>query len=119
VTVFQIKGVLDATSSEKLEAQAQDAVRDGTQNLLLDLGEMSFLSSAGLRAIHSVFMLLRSDYPGESDEVVRKGIAAGTFKSPHLKLLKPSKDVRRTLELAGFDMFLEIYSNRKKALASF
>jgi hypothetical protein len=119
VTVFCITGELSAATSEQLEKRAQDAVRDGTRNLLLDLGEVPFVSSSGLRAMHGIFMLLRSDYPGESDEVVRKGIVAGTFKSPHLKLLNPSQDVHRTLEMAGYDMFLEIYSDRNEALASF
>jgi len=63
--------------------------------------------------------MLRSESPEESDEAVRKGLADGTFKSPHLKLLKPDKNVNQVLRVAGFDMFLEIYANLKKAVASF
>jgi hypothetical protein len=50
---------------------------------------------------------------------VRKGLTDGTFKSPHLKLLSPDKNVTQVLSMAGFDMFLEIYNNLKKAVASF
>jgi hypothetical protein len=44
---------------------------------------------------------------------------AGTFKSPNLKLLNPRPDVLRVIQTQGFDMFLEIHNNRKKAIASF
>jgi len=50
---------------------------------------------------------------------VRKGIAAGTYKSRHLKLLNPNRHVLQTLKLAGFDMFLEIHSTPQEAIDSF
>ena len=59
VTVLQIKGELSSVSSQQLVERAEDAVREGAHNLLLDLSGVSFLSSTGLRAIHQVFMLLR------------------------------------------------------------
>jgi hypothetical protein len=62
---------------------------------------------------------LRSEASGESEQAVRKGIAAGTYKSLHLKLLKPNGNVMQALKMAGFDMFLEVHSNLKKAVASF
>jgi hypothetical protein len=48
-----------------------------------------------------------------------KGINAGTYKSPYLKLYKPSKGVVETLKLAGFDMLLDIYDDKQAAIASF
>jgi hypothetical protein len=117
VTVFHIKG--DLTSGEQLQTQAQEAFEDGTRDLLLDLREVPYISSGGLRALHYIYMLLRTDAPEESDEAVRAGIRAGTYTSPHLKLLKPSETVMKALSLAGYDMFLEIHQNLKKAIASF
>ena len=77
------------------------------------------MSSAGLRVLHTIFIMLRSDVPEENDAAVRKGLADGTFKSPHLKLLNPSKNNREVLRTAGFDMFLEIHDDLKQAVASF
>jgi anti-anti-sigma factor len=119
VTIFHIKGEITAACSGELQQQAEDAYAGGTRDLLLDLARVPFVDSGGLRAIHHIFMLLRTDAAEESDQSVRKGIAAGTYKAPHLKLLKPKDNVMQALKLAGFDMFLEIYTNRKKAVASF
>lgn len=119
VTVFQIKGELTAESEGQLVEQAQKAYDAGTRNLLLDLGKVTFLSSAGLRAIHQIFVLLRADSPEQNDEIVRAGIKAGTYHSSYLKLLKPSSNVTQVLKASGFDMFLDIYSSKRKALASF
>jgi anti-anti-sigma regulatory factor len=50
---------------------------------------------------------------------VKEGISSGTYKSPHLKLLNLSKETKTTFEMSGFDMFIETYDDRKKAIASF
>jgi anti-anti-sigma factor len=119
VTVFQVKGNLAASTYEQLEQQAREAYDAGTRYLLLDLAGVNFLSSAGIRAIHKIYELLRSDSPAESDEAVREGIREGTYKSSHLKLLKPRRQVLETLQMAGLDMYLEIHTDRKKAIDSF
>ncbi len=120
VTVFQLEGdVIDVNSYGQLEAQVRAAVETGTQNLLLDMTKVKYISSAGLRALHSIFMLLRADTAAESSETMKKGLMDGTFKSPHLKLLNPSPTVMETLRVMGFDMFLEVHHNLKDAIASF
>jgi hypothetical protein len=55
----------------------------------------------------------------ENDQAMKRGMMDGSYKSAHFKLLKPSSDVTYTLTTSGFDMFLEIYTDYKKALASF
>ena len=117
VTVFRLKG--DLANEEPLRSQASEAYEAGTRNLILDLNDVPYITSSGLRVMHYVFDLLRSDSPDESDEAVRKGIASGRYKSPHLKLLKPSKNALKALSVSGYDMFLEIHKNYKEAIASF
>lgn len=117
VTVFRLKG--DLAGEEPLQSQAQEAYAAGARYLLLDLSKVPYITSAGLRAIHFIFDLMRGDAPEESDEVVRRGIATGDYTSGHLKLLKPSKNAKKALSLAGYDMFLEIHKNYGKAIASF
>jgi anti-anti-sigma factor len=119
VTVLHVQGDVNANTADQFLEEAQQAYDDGARDMLIDLSKVSLLSSAGLRALHNIFNMLRSDSPEESDEAVRKGLTDGTFKSPHLKLLSPDKNVAQVLSMAGFDMFLEIYDNRKKAVASF
>jgi anti-anti-sigma factor len=115
VTVFQLKG--DLTSEEPLRSQVEAAHNSGAHHLLLDLTNVQYISSAGLRALHHAYSLLRDQTTAQSD--VPRGILAGTYHSPHLKLLKPSKNAMKALSVAGFDMFLEIHDDYKKAIASF
>jgi hypothetical protein len=117
VTVFHIKGKV--TAGEQLKTQAEQAIEAGTRNLLLDLREVPIITSSGLRDLHHIYLQLRTDAPDEHDETVKAGIRDGTYKSPHLKLLKPSKNVQQALKYAGYDMFLEIHQNLKDAIASF
>jgi anti-anti-sigma factor len=119
VTVLHVTGDVNATTADQFQAHAQKVYDSGAHNLLIDLTEVSFFSSAGLRALHSIFNMLRSDSPEESDAAVRKGLTAGTFKSAHLKLLNPNKNISETLRMSGFDMFIEIHNNLKDAIASF
>ncbi len=119
VTVFHIKGRLDAATRDKLETQAQEAVAAGKRNLLIDLSGVDFMSSAGLHALHRTLDLLRADSSAEDNEAMKKGLRDGTYKSPNLKLLNPNQHVLQTLQVAGFDMFLEIHHNLKDAVASF
>ena len=87
--------------------------------MLLDLSQVAYVSSAGIRALHSIFKLLRTEAPEESNEAIQRGLRDGTFKSPHLKLLNPTPRVLEILTMAGKDMLLEIHHNRAEALASF
>jgi hypothetical protein len=117
VTVFHIKGAI--TANEELERRGKEAFDAGTQDMLLDMTDVPYIATSGLRALHALYMLLRTDQPAESDEAVKVGIRAGTFTSPHLKLLKPSAQVMEALKTAGYDMFLEIHQDLKRAVASF
>jgi anti-anti-sigma regulatory factor len=116
VAVLVLKG--DLTAEAPLVGQAQTAFQDGARNIVLDLSKVNYISSAGLRAIHTIYTMLRSADPADEEAAVR-GIARGTYKSPHLNLVRPSKSVSKVLSMAGYDMFLEIHDNQKAALATF
>ena len=121
VTIMHVDGNIDSSTHERFKARADGLIQAGARHILVDLSHASFVSSAGLRALHGIFNTLRALQPDSNvtDDQVRKGIAAGTYKSPHLKLLNPSKETQTAFKLSGFDMFIETYSDRQAALASF
>lgn len=119
VTIFHVKGDIDHSSYEQLEDAAQQAHTAGTHNLLLDLAEVPYVSSAGIRALTQILNLLRTDTPQESDAAVSQGLRDGTFHSPHLKLLKPTPRVQNVLKMMGADMLVETYTDLQAAIASF
>jgi len=116
--VLQIIGSLDANTHQQLETAVREVYDQGIRYAILDLSETPYIGSAGLRAIHFAYNLLRSGDAAETDPTVQKGIRAGTYKSAHLKLANPTASTRNVLTIAGYDMFLDIYPDLKSALNS-
>lgn len=116
VTILQVNG--DLTASEPLETHARQAFADGARDIVLDLSHVNYISSAGLRVIHTIYLLLRGADP-QDEETATRGIARGTYKSPHLKLVNPSKNGLKALTTSGYDIFLDIIDSVPEAVASF
>ena len=119
VTVFHINGDIDTVSFEQLEDQAQQAIQSGTRFLVLDLAKVNYVSSYGVRAINQIFTWLRDQSGGEDDASLSKGLRDGTFKSRHLKLAAPNKQVAKVFSMVSVDMFLDIFPDVSQAVASF
>jgi hypothetical protein len=117
VAVLRIKGNL--YTEEELTAKARELYEAGTRNMIIDLTGVPYIASSGLRALHAIYSMLRTQAPEESDEAMKRGIAAGTWTSPHLKLLNPGRNVLEVLKMTGYDMFLEIHHDLRRAVASF
>lgn len=121
VTVLHVDGNIDSSTFEAFQSKADELIESGARYFLVDLSHAKFISSAGLRAFNNIFNQLRALHPDTnlSDEDVKKGIRAGTYKSPHLKLLNLSDEARTAFELAGFDMFIETFTDLKTAIAAY
>jgi len=121
VTIMHVDGNIDSLTAGMFLAKAEELIVGGARYILVDLSHVPFISSAGLRSLNDIFNHLRSLHTDVnlSDDAVKEGIVAGTYKSPHLKLLNLSKDVKHSFELSGFDLFIETYTDQKAAVASF
>jgi len=121
VTVLHVDGNIDSSTYEKFQSTARGLIEEGSRYILVDLSHAPFVSSAGLRALHTLFNELRSRNPDAnlSDEQMKKGISAGTYKSPHLKLLNLSPETKSAFETSGFDMYIDTFTDMKAAIASF
>jgi anti-anti-sigma factor len=117
VTVFSMRGPINAETAPQLQAEAEKAIKAGSRHLLLDLSEAPYISSAGMRVLAYLIVLLRKW--SDEDQVTAKHARGRSRRSPYLKLLKPSPDVLRALKMVGFDLFLDIYSDYQKALRTF
>jgi anti-anti-sigma factor len=119
VTVLHIAGKTDSASANEFEKKAMDVIDGGARHLVLDLSKIPYMSSAGLRVLQELFNKLREVSTGESDKEMYRQINDGSFKSPHLKLLNPTKEVMEVLKMSGFDMLVSIEHDLKAAVASF
>lgn len=121
VTVLHVDGNIDSSSYAAFLAQAQEIIDRGARHIVVDLSHVPYVSSAGLRALHDIFNQLRAKDPDNkmSEEDVRRGISAGTYKSSQLKLVNLSNETKTVFQMSGFDMVIDIYDDMEKALASF
>ncbi len=119
ITVLHVTGNIDSATYEAFTAKVNELIASGSRYFLIDLAASPFVSSAGLRALHGLFNQLRSITPDVSEEEMHKKINAGTYKSPHLKLLNLSKETRTAFEMAGFDMYIETFNDLNTAVSAF
>ncbi|HLO17146.1 MAG TPA: STAS domain-containing protein [Anaerolineales bacterium] len=121
VTILHVEGDIDSFTYDDFLSKAQELIQDGARYLIIDLAQVPYISSAGLRAIYTIFKDLRAVHPEEnlSEEQMENAAMMGTYKSPHLKLLNLSDGVHGVFQMGGFDRYIEIFTDREKALASF
>lgn len=110
VTVIHIQGSINLGTTPQLDQAIQMAYTNGTRDLLLDMSEVSTMTSAGLRSLLIAYRLLDADAAGSHGAAI---------KTPHLKLLNPSANLRQVLHIAGFDAFLDIRESLSDAIGSF
>jgi len=111
VTVFHIRGTVDSSTYQDFMNALRAAIEGGAEFLLIDLAEVSYMSSAGIRSLNEISLVLRNKYPQEN--------VAKSLRSNHLRLLNPSDRVFDSLKISGVDAFFETYTNLEKAIASF
>jgi anti-anti-sigma factor len=105
VTVFHIGGWLDAQSEEQLLEAARSAYDGGARHLLIDMGDLDTLTSAGMRAIQKVYQM----YTPKDEH----------FKVAHLKLCNAPPQIYNVLGITGFLQNIPMYESREDALGSF
>lgn len=123
VLILKPVGQLDGQTYQEFISKAKESYQTGARNMLLDLSELTYISSAGLVAIHFIALLSR----GESVPDTENGWAA--LKSAdrsreggiqkNVKLLNPHAEVLRILDMVGFTTFFEIFDDKQKAIDSF
>ena len=115
VTVLKLDGLLNMGTAELLEKQGSEAYAAGARYLLIDLSQVSSLTSAGLRSILRITRQFDSGMPGSGPD----GLPQAGRKHACVKLLEPNSQIENVLTIAGFTSFLEIYQDRQAAIDSF
>ena len=84
------------TSATTFQDDLQNAISAGSQGMVLDFGELTYISSAGLRAIAIVF--------NSTKEI---GI--------RLEACEMTLPVRKVFEMSGFDQLIGVHESREEA----
>ena len=99
VTLIGLHGRLDAVSSPSVEKRLLAIVAEGDVRIALDLSELSYISSLGLRVLM----------------IVAKQVQTGGGK---LSLAALSDTVHEIFKIAGFTELFSVYQTLDEAAAS-
>ena len=123
ICIMKLQGALDGASYEYFITEAQKLYDAGTRDLLLDMSELTFLSSAGIAALHRIARVFRGEDRATLEEgwsaihAIAKDRESG-FQE-HVKLLKPGENILAVLDTVGLQAFFEIFNDIHPAMASF
>lgn len=96
-TIVQVKGRLDAGSSPELEKEIAGLAGAGEKHILLDLAELNYISSAGLRVILAGAKKLKAH--------------GGSLSVASLVSV-----VKEVFEISGFSSIIPIFGSAQEAL---
>ena len=105
VTIFHIRGWLDAQSEAQLLENARLAYDEGARYLLINMSDLDTLTSAGMRALQKVYQI----FTPKEDQ----------FKVAHLKLCNAPPQIYNVLGITGFLQNIPMYESMDTALDSF
>lgn len=100
VSVVAITGRVDGSTAGEFESALTTLTDEGKNNLILDMSEVDFVSSAGLRVLVNT----------------RKAVNSAGGK---IVLAEPSQQVIETLDIAGLDVLFEQFKDRETAIGTF
>ncbi|HSJ86069.1 MAG TPA: STAS domain-containing protein [Anaerolineales bacterium] len=118
IAIMHLQGDINASNFVQVSDKAQELYMNPARNLIIDLSDVSSISSTGLAAIHKI-ALLYSGVPQQVEQGTNPDFTHSSNARKYVKLLNPQPDVEKTLEGAGLKLFFKIYKDLDSALASF
>ena len=117
IAIMKLKGEISAASYMEVVNKAQELFGNPARNLIIDLSEVSSVSSAGLVGLHKIALV----YSGVTQhaEEVRPDFTHSGDARKFVKLLNPQPAVDDALKNAGLKLFFKVYTDLEKALQSF
>ena len=119
--VLGLDGELDASNYRELIDTGHRLYGEGVRTLVLDLTDLSYMSSSGIVAVHSLALVYRGEQPHDLDagwQALHAAQADAESGSPHemLRLVAPSDDIDAMLDRTGMKRILPIFADRESAM---
>lgn len=100
VDLVTVAGRIDSSNAAEFEGGLKELTGSGRSNLVLNLSGVTYMSSAGLRALVSTLKECKK-------------------RSGDMRLAAPSERVAEVLSLAGLDTLFQVYDDDTAAVGSF
>ena len=99
--IVSVVGRIDSSNASELDTTLAQLITDNHSKLVLALTEVSYMSSAGLRAIVSALRSAKKKHSGD------------------VRIAAPSERVSEVFDLAGLTPLFQIFDNVETAVNSF
>lgn len=123
VTVIKLDGELDGQNYQNLINKARELYEGGARDFLIDLSNLTYVSSAGLVALHTVALLARGEALPDTEagwSAIRSvGSTSSSGNQEHIKLVNPRSEVKSVLDMVGFSSAFQIFTDLDEAVKSF
>jgi anti-anti-sigma factor len=100
--LVSVSGRIDSVTAPELESTLLGLIQAGQKNLVVNLGAVDYISSAGLKALLAALMK------------VRKAIPPG-----NVVISEITPDMKESFDLVGFDRLFDFYDQDLLAVGSF
>jgi anti-anti-sigma regulatory factor len=121
IAILKIIGDINASNFMEVVDKAQALFDNPARHLIIDLSEVSSVSSTGLVALHKI-ALVYSGVPqqveADKDEI-RPDFTHSSNARKFVKLLSPQPAVDAELQKAGLKLFFKVFSDLDSAINSF
>jgi anti-anti-sigma factor len=124
ITVMTLAGELDASNYLKLVDDVRPLYGAGVRNLLLDLTDLTFISSSGLVSLYMIEKVMQGEEPpdpeygwGAMHEIGRAVEDGADQKAVQLCGAEPA--VAEVIERTGLDRLFPMHPDRATAIAAF
>ncbi|MGD8464623.1 MAG: STAS domain-containing protein [Anaerolineae bacterium] len=100
--LLTVSGRVDSAHAPELETMLIDLIEAGQRNLVVNLGDVTFISSAGLKALLTAQIKVRRRLPRGS-----------------VAISETSEELMGTFQLVGLDRLFDFYESDLEAVGSF
>jgi anti-anti-sigma regulatory factor len=121
VSLMKLRGEINASNYLQVVKKAQELFNNPAPNLIIDLGEVTDITSAGMVGIHKI-SLIYSGVPLELDlegEDSRLDDTHSNKGRKYVKLVNPQPEVDKALHASGMKLFFKVFPDLDSALQSF
>jgi anti-anti-sigma regulatory factor len=117
IAIIRLRGPINVNGFTAETQKLHDA---GTRYLIVHMSELTFLSSAGIRALQTTARLFGgSKESGVKEGKSGKGQGGALRAQGHVKLYNPREDIQDILDIVGLKGYFEIFTDLDAAIASF
>lgn len=100
IAIFTLEGRVDSEGAVDMDLALQTAVSEGKTKIILQMSEVRYINSAGLRILADILTQTQDSGGG-------------------LRLVALNPKVHRVFQIIGFDKFFQLYPTLDDAMADF